>query len=153
MRAQRRLRGEVTPRESLPEPTGPGHHVRMSPISRRCVVCAVPAGVALPLLVDSLASAAGARVIATSKVPVGGGVVVTKKQLVVTQPRQGKFRVFSAICTHQGCTVGSVADKKITCPCHGSQYAIGTGAVVTGPAEDPLPKRAFTITDGVIYLA
>lgn len=125
----------------------------MSPISRRCVLCAVPAGVTLPLVIDSSAAAAGKRVIATSKVPVGGGVVLTKKELVVTQPRKGKFRVFTAVCTHQGCLVSSVADKKITCPCHGSQFAIATGAVVTGPAEDPLPSKAFTIKDGVIYLA
>lgn len=125
----------------------------MPPLSRRCVMCAIPAGVALPLVVDSSAAATGAKVIATSKVPVGGGVVLEKKKLVVTQPRKGKFRVFSAVCTHEGCVVGGVSDKKITCPCHGSQFAIGNGAVVTGPAEDPLPKRAFTIKDGVIYLA
>jgi Rieske Fe-S protein len=124
----------------------------MSPLSRRCVVCAVPAGAALPLLVDTSAEAAGSKVIATSEVPVGGGVVVAKKGVVVTQPKAGKFRVFSATCTHQGCTVGSVADKKISCPCHGSQFAIGTGAVVAGPAQDPLPKRAFTVKDGSIHL-
>lgn len=124
----------------------------MSPISRRCVVCAVPAGAALPLVVDTSATAAGTKVIATSKVPVGGGVVVAKKGVVVTQPKAGKFRVFSATCTHQGCTVGSVADGKISCPCHGSQFAIGNGAVVAGPAQDPLPKRAFTIKDGFVHL-
>lgn len=124
----------------------------MSPISRRCVVCAVPAGVALPLVVDSSASAAGKRVIATSKVPVGGGVILTKKNLVATQPTAGKFRVFSATCTHQGCQVTSVSDKKIGCPCHGSQFAISNGSVVTGPATEPLPRRAITIKDGIIYL-
>ena len=48
--------------------------------------------------------------------------------------------------------MGSVADKKISCPCHGSQFAIGNGAVVAGPAQDPLPKRAFTIKDGFVHL-
>lgn len=125
----------------------------MSPISRRCALCAVPAGLALPLVVDTAASAEGAKVVATSKVPVGGGIVLAKKKLVVTQPKAGRFRVFSAVCTHEGCLVSSVADKKIGCPCHGSQFAIGNGAVVAGPAQDPLPSRPFTIKDGVIYLA
>ena len=129
----------------------------MSPISRRCVVCAIPFGVAGPLLVATSADAAGRRLIATSKLMVGSGVVVKKKNgeavAVVTQPKKGSFRVFSPVCTHEGCAVSSVADKKITCPCHGSQFSIATGSVVTGPAEDPLPKLAFLIEDGVIYLA
>ena len=121
---------------------------------RRLVCAAVCAGAGIGIdVVDTSAAAAGAKVIATSKVPVGGGVVLEKKKLVVTQPRKGRFRVFSAVFSHEGCIVGGVSDKKITCPCHGSQFAIGNGAVVTGPAEDPLPSRAFTIEDGVIYLA
>lgn len=125
----------------------------MTQISRRCLVCALPASAALPLALAAPAEAAGERVIATSKVPVGGGRIVAKRGVVVTQPKKGQFRVFSATCTHQGCQVSSVADKKIGCPCHGSQFAISTGAVVSGPATKGLPKRAFTIKDGFIFLA
>ncbi len=125
----------------------------MTPISRRCLVCAVPAGAALPLALDAPAHAAGKKVIATSNVPVGGGVIVPKRGVVVTQPKKGQFRVFSATCTHQGCQVSSVANKRIGCPCHGSQFSIGSGAVVTGPATQGLPKRAFTVKDGAIFLA
>ena len=47
-------------------------------------------------------------IVATADVPVGGGTVVPDQQVVVTQPTKGDFKAFTAICTHQGCTVGKV---------------------------------------------
>jgi Rieske Fe-S protein len=58
---------------------------------------------------------------------------------VITQPQSGAFHAFSAVCTHAGCTVGSVSGGTINCPCHGSRFNISTGAVVNGPATSPLP--------------
>ncbi|NGN69361.1 Rieske (2Fe-2S) protein [Streptomyces sp. A7024] len=75
-----------------------------------------------------------------SEVPVGGGKVFKGEKVVVTQPEEGKFMGFSAVCTHQGCTVGDVAGGTINCPCHGSKYAITDGSVKNGPATKPLPK-------------
>jgi Rieske Fe-S protein len=46
---------------------------------------------------------------------------------------------FSAICTHQGCTVAP-AGKELDCPCHGSVYNAATGEVMGGPAPRPLDK-------------
>jgi len=47
---------------------------------------------------------------------------------------------FSATCTHAGCTVGSVSDGTINCPCpRPAGSASPNGAVVTGPATSPLP--------------
>ena len=70
----------------------------------------------------------------TSDVPVGGGqvVVLENAKVVVTQPVEGEFHAFSAICTHAGCTVQGVADGIIACPCHGSQFDATTGDVVVG---------------------
>jgi len=55
----------------------------------------------------------------------------------------------SAICTHQGCTVGYNAGKNdIECPCHGSVYST-SGSVLVGPAPSAL--RAYPVTqDGNI---
>lgn len=91
-------------------------------------------------------------VVATADVPVGGGVVVAERNLVVTQPTKGQFRGFSATCTHQGCTVGSVSDT-INCPCHGSQYAITDGSVVGGPAPRALPEKPVEVEGGQVRLA
>jgi Rieske Fe-S protein len=82
---------------------------------------------------------AGAAVLAkTSDVPVGGGTILTEKKIVITQPTSGTFHAFTAICTHAGCTVGSVSSGTINCPCHGSRFNINNGAVVNGPAASPL---------------
>lgn len=77
-----------------------------------------------------------------SDVPVGGGVVVEKKY-VVTQPTDGDFKVFSAICTHQQNPVGEVTDKQIVCNFHQSHFSITDGSVVSGPAQSALPAVAF----------
>ncbi|MGD0242597.1 MAG: Rieske (2Fe-2S) protein [Streptosporangiaceae bacterium] len=84
-------------------------------------------------------SGGGAAVLAkTSDVPVGGGTILTDKKIVITQPQSGTFHAFTAICTHAGCTVGSVSNGTINCPCHGSRFNINNGAVVNGPAAAPL---------------
>jgi Rieske Fe-S protein len=74
----------------------------------------------------------------TSDVPVGGGTILTDKKIVITQPQSGTFHAFTAVCTHAGCTVGSVSSGTINCPCHGSRFNINNGSVVNGPAASPL---------------
>jgi Rieske Fe-S protein len=85
------------------------------------------------------------------QVPVGGGVIVG--EVVVTQPEKGTFKAFTAICTHQGCTVDSVSDDVISCPCHGSQFSASDGAVVTGPAAAPLAEVPIEVKGGQVLPA
>jgi Rieske Fe-S protein len=88
----------------------------------------------------------------TSGVPVGGGTVFTDQKIVVTQPTRGRFLAFTAVCTHQGCTVGEVKDGTIDCPCHGSRYSIEDGSVVAGPAPEPLARERITVEGKEILL-
>ena len=43
-------------------------------------------------------------------------------------------------------------ESTIDCPCHGSEFTVTTGAVVTGPAPAPLPKKQIKIVDGKVVL-
>jgi Rieske Fe-S protein len=94
----------------------------------------------------------GTPLAATSKIPVGGGVIFTDEKVAVTQPVKGEFKAFSAVCTHVGCLCNKVADGTIDCPCHGSKFKITNGDVVTGPATQPLPARTISVTGGQITL-
>jgi Rieske Fe-S protein len=99
------------------------------------------------------ASSAGTLLGLTKDIPVGGGMIFTAEKVVVTQPVKGEFHAFSAVCTHVGCLCNKVANGTIDCPCHGSEFKITNGAVVTGPAPAPLPPRTISVTtDGKIML-
>ena len=87
-----------------------------------------------------------------SEIPVGGGKIYAAAKVVVTQPVRGQYAGFSAVCTHVGCILSEVADGTIDCPCHGSEFKITDGAVVTGPAPRPLPKKQIKIVDGQVFL-
>ncbi|MEU7280127.1 Rieske (2Fe-2S) protein [Streptomyces sp. NPDC045431] len=87
----------------------------------------------------------------TADIPEGGGKVFG--EVVVTQPRAGEFKAFSAKCTHAGCAVKDVADGVINCPCHGSKFDATDGSVKAGPATSPLPAASIKVEGDSIKLA
>ncbi|AXE84849.1 MULTISPECIES: Rieske (2Fe-2S) protein [unclassified Streptomyces] len=95
----------------------------------------------------------GKELASTDEIPVGGGKIFKDDEVVVTQPERGQFKAFSAICTHQRCTVGSVSDGTINCPCHGSRFHIADGSVANGPATRPLPAERITVEGNSVRLA
>jgi Rieske Fe-S protein len=100
--------------------------------------------------VASGAASAAGQAIAKADIPVGGGKVFEALKVVVTQTSAGDYKAFSAVCTHQGCTVSGVSNGVITCPCHGSAFDIATGAVRQGPATQPLPAKSVSVgADGI----
>ena len=54
----------------------------------------------------------------------------------------GGIFAMTAICTHQGCTIGQ-GGPAFACPCHGSQYDL-VGAVTQGPAATGLAHFAVS---------
>ena len=100
---------------------------------------------------DSTGGGAGASV-PTADIPVGGGEILTDQKVVITQPTAGTFKAFTAVCTHQGCLVGSIADGMIVCPCHASTYSIADGSVTGGPAPAPLAPVPITVSGDTITL-
>jgi Rieske Fe-S protein len=89
----------------------------------------------------------------TSEVPVGGGKIFKSEKVVVTQPTEGSFKAFSAVCTHQGCVVAEIKGKDIDCNCHGSKFSIEDGSVVSGPATTSLSELKVTVTGQDITVA
>ena len=83
----------------------------------------------------------------------GGGLILSRALIVLVREPEGSIRGFSAVCTHQGCTVSSVQNGVIMCPCHGSQFNAQTGAVVSGPAPRPLPSVPVVVRSGGVYTA
>jgi cytochrome b6-f complex iron-sulfur subunit len=60
------------------------------------------------------------------------------------------FTAYNLVCTHAGCTVNSLnRDRQLDCPCHGSRFA-ADGAVVMGPARQPLRGIQLKLEDGML---
>ncbi len=93
------------------------------------------------------------RLVSVDQLPEGGGLVLSADGVVVTRNDHGDVHAFSAMCTHQGCTVGGVANDVIVCPCHGSRFDASTGAVINGPATRPLPQVPVVARAGEVYSA
>jgi Rieske Fe-S protein len=129
-------------------------------IGRRAVLCggvgaagaAVLAGCGDEGGATPAADLKGKEIAKTTDIPVGGGKVYGDRKVVVTQPSQGAFKAFAAVCTHQGCTVGGVAGGLIKCPCHGSEFAIADGAVRRGPAKEPLKEYPVQVKGGAVVV-
>ena len=63
-----------------------------------------------------------------------------------------EMKAFSAICTHEGCLVGSVVDNEIICPCHDARFSATDGSVLQGPATEPLAESAVSVQGGNVVL-
>jgi Rieske Fe-S protein len=92
---------------------------------------------------------AGPLTVKEAEIPVGSGKIFPDAQTVITQPKKGEFKAFSAICTHQGCVVDTVTNT-INCPCHGSKYSITDGSVVNPPAPQPLPAKTIKVSGNTL---
>ena len=59
----------------------------------------------------------------------------------------GHLYAFDDICTHAGCSLatGKLEGTTVTCPCHGSQFDVTSGAVLRGPARRPVRSRSAQI--------
>lgn len=59
----------------------------------------------------------------------------------------GQFVSYSAVCTHEGCTVGYDASRHLlVCPCHRAVFDPAHGAQgISGPSRQPLPTLSVRI--------
>jgi uncharacterized protein YbjT (DUF2867 family)/nitrite reductase/ring-hydroxylating ferredoxin subunit len=73
-----------------------------------------------------------------------GGCFVVGEAVVFNV--DGQFFATQSKCTHRGGPLdkGKIEGSTVTCPVHGAQFNVTTGAVLRGPARDPL--KTFRVT-------
>jgi len=61
---------------------------------------------------------------------------------------------FDDTCTHEECSLagGELDGEVVICPCHGSEFDVRTGDVVTPPALDPLPIYEAREDGGALFV-
>ena len=100
--------------------------------------------------------ASGGQVIArTSEVAPGSAVKFkdSGNQAVLVHLQSGDFVAYSAVCTHQRCTV-AFKNEQLVCPCHGSVFdPANHGQVVSPPASRPLPEIPVEVRGGEVVRA
>lgn len=75
------------------------------------------------------------------------------KDAVLVHLDSGEFVAYSAVCTHQSCTV-AYRDGQLACPCHGSVFdPANGGSVVTPPADQPLAEIPVEVRGGEVFKA
>ena len=67
----------------------------------------------------------------------------------------GSFHAFGNTCTHRQCflALGVLEGTVVTCPCHGSQFDVTTGAVLRGPAVEPVRSYDTRVKDDALQVA
>jgi nitrite reductase/ring-hydroxylating ferredoxin subunit len=62
----------------------------------------------------------------------------------------GKFHAFDDTCTHLACSLagGDLEENVVICPCHGSEFDVRSGAVLQGPAREPVEVYETRVEGG-----
>ncbi len=62
----------------------------------------------------------------------------------------GTFYAFDDTCTHMACSLaeGDLEETTVTCRCHGSRFDVTSGAVLQGPAQEPVETYETRVESG-----
>ena len=95
-------------------------------------------------------TSADGSIASVSSIPAGSGLIADAPSgKVILAQADGKVVAHTAVCTHQG----AIIDGSGTCPLHGSRFNPATGAVINGPATNPLAAVAVIEKDGKVFPA
>ena len=125
-------------------------------LTRRSALRMALASVATSL-VGSRSQAATTQIIRLTKIKVGGTYqfqLANGAPALLFRTKTGVF-AYQTICTHQGGLTKYFSPKKLlVCSVHNASFdPFKKGAVVTGPAVDPLPTVKVAVKSGWIVLA
>jgi nitrite reductase/ring-hydroxylating ferredoxin subunit/uncharacterized membrane protein len=78
--------------------------------------------------------------------------VVAEGRQIMLYRHRGRLYAIDNICSHAGGLLsrGTITDLTVTCPLHGSRFALADGCVVRGPASQPQPVLPTRIRNGWI---
>lgn len=67
----------------------------------------------------------------------------------------GDFVAFGDVCTHQQCSLadGDLDDTTVVCSCHGSEFDVRTGEVLSGPATESEPVFEVLVENGEVKVS
>ncbi len=125
-------------------------------LTRRSALRMALAGVATSL-VGARAQAASTQIIRLTKIKVGGTYqfqLPNGAPALLFRTKTGVF-AYQTICTLQGGLTKYFSPKKLlVCSVHNASFdPFKKGAVVTGPAVDPLPTVKVAVKSGWVVLA
>lgn len=66
-----------------------------------------------------------------------------------------EFFVVDDTCSHEECSLGTegfIDEYTITCGCHGAQFDVTTGDVLSLPATSPIQSYEVIIKDNDVYI-
>jgi thiosulfate dehydrogenase [quinone] large subunit len=117
--------------------------IRISSIAA-LTVGAVGLGRLFPKSAGAAVSTGPAKIIEDASLAVGKTHNFTSKSgssAVLFKSKTGVY-AYSAVCTHEGCTVQyNSASKNLQCGCHGAVFSpANDGKALSGPTNKPLPK-------------
>jgi len=81
-------------------------------------------------------------------------VVVGKKPVAIAKV-DGQYFAVDDICSHEQCSLGTegfLDDNLITCGCHGSQFDITTGKVLSLPAPSDVTSYEVKVEGDEIFV-
>jgi nitrite reductase/ring-hydroxylating ferredoxin subunit len=84
-----------------------------------------------------------------------GFVMIEDREIALARLADGSWAAFDNSCPHEDCPLsdGDLDGDQVICVCHSSVFDVHTGAVLEGPAEEPLSVYPIRIEDGELEVA
>jgi 3-phenylpropionate/trans-cinnamate dioxygenase ferredoxin subunit len=75
-------------------------------------------------------------------------------EIAVARLADGSFAAFDDECTHEECPLseGELESDRVVCYCHSSEFDVRTGAVLRGPATEPIQVYETRVADGELQV-
>ena len=98
----------------------------------------------------------GAKAVGRSRIPLlkAAGIGRAKGGRIALANVAGTLYAVDDTCTHRGCSLGDgkLDGSTLQCACHGSRFDVTSGAVVRGPAEDPVRSYPVNVANGEVQV-